>query len=369
MRCAACLLFCGLLVYGASEPVQVTFERAARALAAGDYVTAEQGFLAVLREQPDNVGAIGNLGILYARTNRIDKAIVEYRHALRLSPNNEPILLNLGIVYLKEDLHGRAAPYFQRVLDIDSKNRQARQLLDVCRVYTGQATAAIRDLKALGAENPHDQQILFLLGLAYLKDGDAPAAKAMFHRMFEAAGPTREQFLFGQASYEAAVFPQAEESFLEVLRLDSQFPGIHLSLGKVYISERRNGDAIKQLEEALKENANDEDANYYLGSLLVQQSKYEQGMAYLEKAKKLKPDSYGVYLYLGKAKLHAGRAAEAVGLLRKAVELNPDDASAEYTLARALQRSGQTAAAKRVFARVRNLNEHTLNEAAIPGIR
>jgi tetratricopeptide (TPR) repeat protein len=288
---------------------------------------------------------------------------------LRLSPNDEPILLNLGIVYLKEDLHSRALPYFQRVLAIDPQNRQARQLLDVCRLYTGQTPAAVRDLKLLTEQNPRDQQLLFLLGLAYLKDGDSKTARSVFNRMFEDAGPARAQFLLGKASYEAAVFPQAEESFLEVLRLDPRFPGIHLELGKVYISEGRTGDAIKQLRTALNEKPSNEEADYYLGSLLVREGQYQQGIAYLEEAKRLNPDSYGVYLYLGRAKLHLGQAAEAVRLLQKSVELNPDDASAQYTLARALKSSGQQAAATRAFERVRNLNGHALNEATIPGIR
>jgi tetratricopeptide (TPR) repeat protein len=369
MRFAAFVLLCGLLANAQSESAQVIFDRAVQALSAGDYSGAEQGFQAILKQQPNNVGAIGNLGILYARTSRMDKAIAEYLRALRLSPNDEAILLNLGIVYVKEELHSRALPYFERVLAIDPHNQQARQLLDVCRLYTGQVAPALRDLKLLSQQNPNDEQLLFLLGFAYLKNGDSKAAQTMFNQMFEAAGPDRAQFLLGKASYEAAIFPQAEESFLQVLRLDPRFPAIHLELGKVYISERRTDDAIKQLREALNQNPDDEEANYFLGSLLVRENQDEQGIAYLEEAKKLKPDSYGVYLYLGRAKLHLGQSAEAVRLLQKAVELNPDDASAQYTLGRALKSSGQEMAATRALERARSLNAHALSEATIPGVR
>jgi tetratricopeptide (TPR) repeat protein len=369
MKYAAYLLLCGVLANAASDPVQETFDRAVQALSKGDYGAAEQDFQAVLKQQPNNVGAIGNLGILYARTNRIDKAITAYQRALHLSPNDEPILLNLGIVYLKEELHSRALPYFERVLAIDPHNQQARQLLDVCRLYTGQVLTAIRDLKALTQENPRDEQLLFLLGFAYLKRGDSKTAQAVFNQMFGAAAPARAQFLLGKASYDAALFSQAEESFLEVLRLDPRFPGIHLELGKVYISERRTADAIKQLREALNENPSNEEANYFLGGLLVRENQYDQGVAYLEEAKRLKPDAYGVYLYLGRAKLSLGQTAEAVTLLQKAVELNPDDAGAQYTLGRALRSSGQDTAARTAFDRARSLKAHALSEATIPGIR
>ena len=94
--------------------------------------------------------------------------------------------------------------------------------------------------------------------------------------MFEAAGPLRAQFLVGKAYYEATLFPQAEESFLEVLRLDPAFPGVHLELGKVYISLRRTDEAIRELELALKDSPGDADASYFLGGLLAQEGRYRR---------------------------------------------------------------------------------------------
>lgn len=369
MKCAASLYLCGLLTLGATEPVSAVFDRAVQALSAGNYAVAEQGFQTVIGEQPTNVGALGNLGILYARTNRADKAIAEYRAALRLSPNDEAILLNLGIVYFKGDSHALALPYFSRVVAMDPGNAQARQLQAVCRLYTGDVKPAIQELEEVRASRPQDEQILFLLGFAYLKSGDPKSAQTIFGQMFAVAGEARTQFLLGRASYEAALFPQAEESFLAVRRLDPNFPGLHLELGKLYISQRRTEDALAELKAALKESPMSEDANYFLGSLLVQESRYTEGITYLEEARKLKPDSWAVYFYLGRARLHLKQTGEAVALLERAVELNGDDANAEYQLARALQADGQTAAAARAFGRARDLNASARNEIKIPGVR
>lgn len=369
MKFAAAFVLCGVLCAAATDSPQAIFNRAVQSLAAGDYAAAEQGFRSVLRVEPANVGAIGNLGILYARTNRPDKAIAEYKKALRLSPDDEPILLNLGLAYFKQDRHAAALPWFEQVVKQDPRNRQARQLLAVCRLYTGQVTTAIHDLEDLRSSDPRDQQLLFLLGFAYLKNGDSRSAQAIFKQMFDTAGPVRTQFLLGRASYEAALFPQAEESFLQVRKLAPGYPGLSLELGKLYISQRRTEDAVRELKEALKQNHNDEDANYFLGSLLVRENQYAAGIPYLEKAQKLKPDSWAVYFYLGRARLHLHQSAEAVALLRKSVELNPDDANAQYQLGRALQAAGDKQAASLAFARARNLKAGALDEAAIPGVR
>lgn len=369
MKRAACLVLCGFLACAAAEPPKAIFDRAVQALTTGNYPVAEQEFQAVLRQEPMNIAAIVNLGILYARTNRTDKAVAEYKKALELSPNDEPILLNLGLVYLKQEFHSKALPYFARVVQMDPRNLQARQLLAVCRIYTGKLTEGIHDLEELETANPKNEQLLFLLGFAYLKNGNAEKAKAVFNRMFEVAGPAQAQFLLGRASYEAKIFPQAEESFLEVRKLEPNFAGLHVELAKVYISERREADAIRELKAALKQNPTDEDACYFLGSLFVRDGQDAEGTPYLEKAKKLKPDSWAVYFYLGRAKLNLGEKTEAIALLRRAVELNPDDASAQYQLGRALRADGQTAAADKVFARVHALHVKEFDEVRIPGTK
>jgi tetratricopeptide (TPR) repeat protein len=359
MKSAVCLCLCGFFLWAAG-PAKEVFDKAVRDLAAGDYASAERGFQAVLREEPRQIAALGNLGVIYSRTNRADQAITVYHRALQLSPDDKAILLNLGLVYLKQDAHARALPLFARVVAIDPHNLQARQLLAVCRAYTGQVEPAIHDLEALRAAAPRDENILFLLGFTYLKNHDSQKAEAIFQQMFEAAGPARTRFLVGRANYEATRFTQAEEAFLEVLRLDPKFPGVHLELGKVYISLRRTDDAIRELGLALKENAGDPDASYFLGGLLVQQGRYTEGIPYLERAKEVKPDFWAPYFYLGKAKLRMERPAEAVVLLQRAVALNPDEASAFFDLSKALQACGREAEARRALLRVRDLRAAAL---------
>jgi tetratricopeptide (TPR) repeat protein len=373
MKSVACLCLCALFLC-AAEPAKEVFDGAVRALAAGDYETAERGFKSVLREQPRHIAALSNLGVIYSRTNRADQAIVVYRRALQLSPNDKALLLNLGLVYLRQEAHSRALPLFARVVAIDPQHLQARQLLAVCRAYVGQMAPAIRDLEALHAAAPRDEGILFLLGFAYLKNRDSERAKAIFQLMFEAAGAERAQFLLGKAYYEATLFPQAEESFFEVLRLDPRFPGVHLELGKVYISLRRNDEAIRELELVLKEDPGDADASYFLGGLLAQGERYTEAIPYLERARKVKPDFWAPYFYLGKAKLRLEQPAEAVVLLQRAVKLNPDEASAYYQLGRALQACGREVEARQALRRVRDLRAAaieatTLDDGKVAGAR
>ena len=62
------------MLCAAQSPKEI-FDEAVKALAAGDSVTAERGFQAVLRQEPRNVAALSNLGVIYSRTSRADEAI------------------------------------------------------------------------------------------------------------------------------------------------------------------------------------------------------------------------------------------------------------------------------------------------------
>src|SRR5438067_1201568 len=96
VRGIACLVLTAILVNAAETPAAI-FERAVRALNAGDYATAESGFQQVLKSSPEHLGVLQNLGLVYSRTNRLDEAIATYRRALAVNPLHRGALLNLGL--------------------------------------------------------------------------------------------------------------------------------------------------------------------------------------------------------------------------------------------------------------------------------
>ena len=350
----------------AQDPAKEAFDRAVAAFSAGDYARAEQEFRAVLKLQPRHIAALSNLGVVYSRLGRSDQAIAVYNRALQVSPNDKAILLNLGLAYLKQEAHSLALPVFAKVVSIDPDNLQARELLAVCRIYAKDLKPAIRDLEALRAANPSDENVLFLLGFAYLREHEAEKARAIFQVMFESMGPARAQFLAGKANYEAAMFPDAEASFREVLRLDPRFPGVHGELGKVYMSLRRNDDAMRELRLELAADPGNADANFYLGALLVQQGSFEEAIPYLHQAIKAKPDAWAPYFNLGKALFRMGKPAEAVAPLQRAVALNPsDEVSAYHQLGQALRASGHDAEARSAFQKAEQLRAAALEATKV----
>jgi protein O-GlcNAc transferase len=354
MRSVVLLLISALLTWGAENSPERIFQEAARALAAGNYEAAEQGFRRVLKIQPAHVGALGNLGTVYSRTDRIPDAISVYRRALKIAPDEPGLLLNLGLAYLKKEDYAAAKPLIARVNRSPLASDQSKELLATCQLFTGEVKTALATLETL----PRSPGVLFLLGLAYTKTNDKAKAEAAFRELLtSAATQAQAHFLIGKAYAESTLFDQAASELKQSADLDPALPGLQLELGKVLISLRDHEGAEKALRRALEQKPGDAEALYYLGAMLMLDGRRTEAIPLLQRARAARPDGWGSYYYLGRAELQAKNAPAAIALLEKAAKLNPDESSIQYQLVRAYQLAGMPAAANRARARLAALRQ------------
>jgi superkiller protein 3 len=343
------LLFASAPSSEGADALESTFNTAASALSRGDLTAAESGFRSVLDAQPNHVGALGNLGVVYSRAGRTRDAIEVYRRALKIAPKDRALLLNLGLAYLKDDNQAEARRAFELIPAPDAR---VRELLASTLVHTGDSARALEILSDL----PRTANVLYLTGLAHLKAGDREAArKTLDESLPAAATPAQVAFLRGRAYYDATLFEEAIREFSTAREADASLPGISLELARAYISARDNDAAESELRAMLKRQPQDAEASYLLGALLVTRGKEAEAVPLLEFARAAKPDGWGAYFYLGRARLQSNDAKAAAPLLEKASELNPDDGSVLYQLSRAYKALGRDVDARKAAARVAEL--------------
>ena len=94
----------------------------------GDYSAAAAYFREVLKTYPISE-IYNNLGAAESQMNQA-AAADDLRHALESDPNNSVYLFNLGIVLLKSGWFDEAAKSFQKAIDQDANDAEARILLD-----------------------------------------------------------------------------------------------------------------------------------------------------------------------------------------------------------------------------------------------
>lgn len=322
MRVLAWLLAVAGLA-GAAQSEAEVFNRAAAALAAGNYAAAEAGFRQVLKTSPNHVATLENLGLVYSRTGQLDKAIVFYHLARNLDPGNQSVLRNLGLALMKRKSYAEALVVFQSLLEVGSGN--------------------LRDIR-----------LLYPLVAGYIRGNDTEVARRKLAAFLSAVPPAPASLILCKLYYERERLDEAAGQCRKTLEIDPHFIGAHLELAKVLASQH-SPEAATELAAAIREIPNDPEALYDLGVALLQEDRTEEAVKYLERARQLDPGFWGSYFNLGKVNLRLGLEAEAVPFLKRAAELNPGSFSVFYELGRALMATGQTEEAGRAMQRVREL--------------
>ena len=310
-----------------------------------------------MKLEPRNIGALGNLGVLYSRTHRYTRAIDTYQTALKLAPGDPAVLTNLGLAYVKQEQYGPAAAIFEK-LSKQPANTQAGELLASCRISLGQYEQALQSIEALLAAGPGNAGLYYMQGIALARLKQPDDARAAFAKMMQAAEPAQANFLMGKASYETGDFEQAASFFRQAVQGLDSAADAHRELGKTLISLRRDDEAEQELRLS---NPEDAEAAYFLGALLWR-TKPDEAASLLTRAHSLTPDFWGPLYYLGRLNVKEGRLKEGIPQLEEAARLKPGLAAIPYQLAAAYKRAGRNEEAKAALARVKELNGNALQK-------
>jgi tetratricopeptide (TPR) repeat protein len=301
---------CAGIAFAADSPAEL-FDRAVRAINAGDYPVAETTLGQLLVASPDHVGALQNLGLVYSRTGRLDPAIATYRRALKLSPQHRGLLMNLGLALMKRESYAEAAPVFTQLL----------------KLYPDTPAAQDVGLLAQLVGGSRDESVL----------QSVPAPVAVLVRCRVAADTERFE--------DAAAICRAA--------------GARRELGRALVG-LHDSTAIAELTAAVREAPDDPQAHYYLGVALIQADRVDEAAQSLERSRLLDPNFWGTWFYLGKARLKLDTGA-AITLFEKAAGLNPAAATTFYELGLALKAAGRADDARRAMDRVREIRARELH--------
>jgi Flp pilus assembly protein TadD len=137
------MIFGAWLCFG--QPQVQVLNQASAALTRGDYAAAERGFLEILAASPGHVDSLLNLGIVYARTGRLENAVTVYLRAEELQPGNPRIFQNLAMTYLKQEAYTKALGVAGRLIEIDRRNPIARDTRLLHQLVAGRVSVSQRD--------------------------------------------------------------------------------------------------------------------------------------------------------------------------------------------------------------------------------
>ncbi|HSM77744.1 MAG TPA: tetratricopeptide repeat protein, partial [Bryobacteraceae bacterium] len=98
------------------QSIQEDYQTAGRAMREGRLREAETAFRHVLSLAPNDVGAHGNLGVIYMRERKWTEALTELEIARKLAPQVPGVRLNIGLAQFRQGNYREAIPPFESVL-------------------------------------------------------------------------------------------------------------------------------------------------------------------------------------------------------------------------------------------------------------
>ncbi len=242
-------------------------ERAILHHRSGRLAEAQQGYQAVIAQEPENADAHHLLGQLLAGANRATEAVHHLEKAVELSPNealylrslgltlrrqnrfreaaeifaradrakpNDPVIkTNLADTFSAAGLYQQAVPLYREALALQADSPAIRRNLAQCLSLMGQYDEAVQEFQTVLQENPDDSVSRTRMGDVLREQGKTDAAVAAYQDAGERGGDKAElQTKIGIVLQQVGRFDEAESAFRTVLDDDAGFAPALLNLSR-----------------------------------------------------------------------------------------------------------------------------------------
>ena len=364
-RCHSLLILAALMpLQAATQPASAReiFEQGQQELSRGDLIAAEKDFRQVLAAEPNNVGAHGNLAVVYMRRREWRLALTELRAAEHLAPKIPGIQLNIGLVYYRQADYRQAIEPFESVLR-DQESKQARYLLGLCYFFTERYADAAATLQPLWPQESENLNYLYVVSIAASQAGRVELDQQATARMIEIGQDTALfHLIIGKAHLAHEEDSRAFDELQHAARIDPKLPFVHYFLGTLY---RRRSDFEAAKQEFLKDAAIEPDVAYdydQLGLICYALGQIPEAERYFKQALSLDASLGTSDFELAKIYKQQGKYAEALHALGAAEAIDPRSASIHYLRAQVLFAMGRRAEAKPEFDEAARLQKATRDE-------
>ena len=157
--------------------------RAATAFAKGDWKTAEDSYLEIVKESPNNALVLTNLATVQHRLGKLDEALQGLDQALRLNPQVAQAWTLQGLIHYQKGNLNLALSAFARAQHEDPLDPCAHNFLGVVAKDLGWRFAAQQEFRRAIELDPKYGDAHFNLALTYLEQ--RPPSKELARRHYQ----------------------------------------------------------------------------------------------------------------------------------------------------------------------------------------
>jgi tetratricopeptide (TPR) repeat protein len=297
---------------------------------------------AALKVQPENIDALILRGSALAGLTSFDEALASIEQAIKLDPDRGTTYTSLGIVQIAQGRRDDAEATLRRAVSLSPKETQTHLALGNFYWSLGRTQQAEQAFEgALKVEPANLQANRFMASLKF-STGRRAEAETYLRRIADSSKDASGAL--GLVDYYLMTGrPKDAIARLEAIPDGGKIPGVMLRLARAHAAASEQPKARALVDEILKANAKDADAQLLKGQLLLQDGQRDEAFQAVRAATAANPSSPNAQFALGRMYADRGDNAAAQAAFREVLRINPRAAAAQVQLARLQAQAGQPA--------------------------
>lgn len=315
----------------------------------GDLAAAAEAYRKSLALDSSSIAAHSNLGAALVGLGRFEEAVPEYLKALEGAPAQyRPVLRrNLALAYYKSGRMNDAAPILVALHEADPTSHPAALLAADCLLQLGEPARALEILRPLAGEADSDRALEYLLGIAYLRNGETAEAQRVLDPILKDDSSAEGQYALGVAMFTSGDYPSAVSALRRAIQLNPGLAHVQSYYGQALVFSGDPDGALEAFDKQLKADPNDYDAGFESAAILLRRKKYAEAEPLLRRAVLLRPKASEARLALADALAGESRPNDARTELQSIVREWPEFGAAHARLADIYKQAGLAADAAR----------------------
>jgi len=300
----------------------------------------------VLRLDPRNDAARGNLAIIAAQQGDLRGAEALFRQAIDLRPDDPVAWHNLGSVLQRQGRAADAIAAHSRAIALEPDYAEARLALGTALMREGRAEEALAALRDAIRLKPRYAEASNNIGIVLQRQGKLDEALAAY-RNAAAWQPAYAEahFNVGGVLHEQRDLAGAAAAYRQVIALRPDLPEAFNNLGTVLQDQGLHAEALAAFDEAIKRRDGYAEAHHNRGTVLRAQGRLEDALVAFRNAISLRKDYVEAINNAAIVLQDLGRSDDAVAGYRLILGLKPADPQAHNNLGAALLAQGRPEAA------------------------
>ena len=249
---------------------EFTLKRAQNAVLSRDFVLAARLFKTILKEEPNNIDVLSQLGSTYVRSGDDEKALEVYKRIDQIDKMNFNALNNLGGIYRRLQQYEDSIMVLERALATGANPNEIYYNMGHTYKLMGNYDDAADCFVTVIEENPNDV-------LAYNHLGSIQAARGEHAK--------------------------ALQTYNRALQVDKNHPILHYNSALSYLALGKKEEAKLSFENALRTRPGWVEAMVDYADLLIGMNKNKEAQDLLSQAQRLNAEDINILNALGKLNL------------------------------------------------------------------